>query len=534
LLLSLCLAYSEAQIRVLCWGADEDRKGEHAYSHLPNRMADAIANMLNADPYGRFEADAAYEDPTVDVSQYQVILVWDYKDQSGTAAAIYDQLWDLWDRGRKIGVFVIHEGVRETFYEFCGFSEPAGKERENGATHTLSPPAGCSHPTVDGVGPFTLSLRDWYIDLDQYLKDGAEIVLETEDGLAMGIAYQDPDNPVRKGAYFMPGDALDDIYNHPDPELVKFFYNTVLWLATCDHPPKDTKVLCWGADEDRKGEHAYSHLPNRMADAIAHMLTFYPFGRFVADAAYEDPTVDLSQYQVILVWDYKDMSGTASAIYDQLLNLWNRGKIGVFVIHEGVREIFYEFCGFSEPAGEDEENDTTHTLSPPAGCSHPTVDGVDSFTLNLREWYTDIDQYLMDGTEIVLETENGLAMGIVYQDPDNPAKKGAYFAPGDALDDIYIDPPAQLAKFFYNTVNWLVPTEEVDKVEKEKKDELASSVVSYPNPLNPECYIPLIDVKSQSAQVKIYNILGQLVREIEISDLKSQNLSIGMVEIVLG
>jgi outer membrane protein assembly factor BamB len=46
---------------------------------------------------------------------------------------------------------------------------------------------------------------------------------------------------------------------------------------------------------------------------------------------------------------------------------------------------------------------------------------------------------------------------------------------------------------------------------------------SYPNPLNPECYIP-IDVKGRvkNARCKIYNILGQLVREIEISNLSSQ------------
>jgi hypothetical protein len=46
----------------------------------------------------------------------------------------------------------------------------------------------------------------------------------------------------------------------------------------------------------------------------------------------------------------------------------------------------------------------------------------------------------------------------------------------------------------------------------------------YPNPFNPECYIPVgrIENKAGRAKVKIYNILGQLVREIEISDPKSQ------------
>jgi hypothetical protein len=48
---------------------------------------------------------------------------------------------------------------------------------------------------------------------------------------------------------------------------------------------------------------------------------------------------------------------------------------------------------------------------------------------------------------------------------------------------------------------------------------------SYPNPLNPESYIPIpikIKGKRQNVKCKIYNILGQLVREIKISNLKSQ------------
>jgi hypothetical protein len=41
---------------------------------------------------------------------------------------------------------------------------------------------------------------------------------------------------------------------------------------------------------------------------------------------------------------------------------------------------------------------------------------------------------------------------------------------------------------------------------------------SYPNPFNPECYIPLnAKCKVQNVKCKIYNILGQLVREIECS-----------------
>jgi hypothetical protein len=41
--------------------------------------------------------------------------------------------------------------------------------------------------------------------------------------------------------------------------------------------------------------------------------------------------------------------------------------------------------------------------------------------------------------------------------------------------------------------------------------EIKKGVFSYPNPINPECYIPV------NVKCKIYNILGQLVREIESS-----------------
>jgi hypothetical protein len=53
--------------------------------------------------------------------------------------------------------------------------------------------------------------------------------------------------------------------------------------------------------------------------------------------------------------------------------------------------------------------------------------------------------------------------------------------------------------------------------------EIKTTTISYPNPFNPECYIPL-NAKSRGRRTKckIYNILGQLVREIEISNLNSQ------------
>jgi hypothetical protein len=60
----------------------------------------------------------------------------------------------------------------------------------------------------------------------------------------------------------------------------------------------------------------------------------------------------------------------------------------------------------------------------------------------------------------------------------------------------------------------------VEKRQLSKKD----VTLSYPNPFNPECYIPVGRMEDEAGRVKvkIYNILGQLVREIEISNLKSQ------------
>jgi hypothetical protein len=61
------------------------------------------------------------------------------------------------------------------------------------------------------------------------------------------------------------------------------------------------------------------------------------------------------------------------------------------------------------------------------------------------------------------------------------------------------------------------------KVSEEKVASLDSSALAYPNPFNPECYIPInAKNKKQNVKCKIYNILGQLVREIEITNLKSK------------
>jgi hypothetical protein len=60
----------------------------------------------------------------------------------------------------------------------------------------------------------------------------------------------------------------------------------------------------------------------------------------------------------------------------------------------------------------------------------------------------------------------------------------------------------------------------VDKINGQIK---RTFLLPYPNPFNPECYIPInAKCQMQNAKCKIYNILGQVVREIEISNLNSQ------------
>ncbi|MFH1612254.1 MAG: T9SS type A sorting domain-containing protein, partial [bacterium] len=53
------------------------------------------------------------------------------------------------------------------------------------------------------------------------------------------------------------------------------------------------------------------------------------------------------------------------------------------------------------------------------------------------------------------------------------------------------------------------------KTENQEKI-IKQNTLNYPNPFNPECYIPLeiTNNKSQNIKIKIYNILGQVVREV--------------------
>jgi hypothetical protein len=62
------------------------------------------------------------------------------------------------------------------------------------------------------------------------------------------------------------------------------------------------------------------------------------------------------------------------------------------------------------------------------------------------------------------------------------------------------------------------------EVEGKALDEERKFTLVYPNPMNPECYIPVnAKCKMQNVKCRIYNILGQLVREIECSGVNVQD-----------
>jgi hypothetical protein len=78
-----------------------------------------------------------------------------------------------------------------------------------------------------------------------------------------------------------------------------------------------------------------------------------------------------------------------------------------------------------------------------------------------------------------------------------------------------------------NTYKWPVAVDISSLLNKTKMKNNSSEnfTQSYPNPFNPECWIPVnVKGKIQSVKCKIYNILGQLVREIKISNPKFQIL----------
>jgi hypothetical protein len=58
-----------------------------------------------------------------------------------------------------------------------------------------------------------------------------------------------------------------------------------------------------------------------------------------------------------------------------------------------------------------------------------------------------------------------------------------------------------------------------DKINYPQKSPISPFLQNYPNPFNPGCYLW---VREKTKTVRIYNILGQLVREIKISNLQAQ------------
>jgi hypothetical protein len=78
-----------------------------------------------------------------------------------------------------------------------------------------------------------------------------------------------------------------------------------------------------------------------------------------------------------------------------------------------------------------------------------------------------------------------------------------------------------LIKYTGNGTIWLKDKTKIKNLaQKEKQKKL----FSFPNPFNPECYIPVnVKDKMQNVRCKIYNILGQLVREIECSGVNVQD-----------
>jgi hypothetical protein len=75
---------------------------------------------------------------------------------------------------------------------------------------------------------------------------------------------------------------------------------------------------------------------------------------------------------------------------------------------------------------------------------------------------------------------------------------------------------------------WVVEISDPTSIEKVAGAQAGLEMATYPNPFNPECYIPVnVKGKRQNVKCKIYNILGQLVREIEclrVQDFKGSRV----------
>jgi hypothetical protein len=123
------------------------------------------------------------------------------------------------------------------------------------------------------------------------------------------------------------------------------------------------------------------------------------------------------------------------------------------------------------------------------------------------------------GARIKLTVNGPEVDNVVFVDQidDGTASIGGVYEGGKiALRQVYN------SETYYDNVK-LINLTESEGIEKGAVEEGIKLGGVYPNPFNPECWIPLNGkCKKKKTKCKIYNILGQLVREIEISNLRPQ------------
>jgi hypothetical protein len=106
---------------------------------------------------------------------------------------------------------------------------------------------------------------------------------------------------------------------------------------------------------------------------------------------------------------------------------------------------------------------------------------------------------------------------IDIRNPRRPRRIGGYNIPDLSLSVAISEGYIYLANI--QSGLWIFRLSSSNIASSGLKKEMAK--ISYPNPFNPECYIPVnVKCKMQNVKCKIYNILGQLVRVIKASESK--------------
>jgi hypothetical protein len=134
----------------------------------------------------------------------------------------------------------------------------------------------------------------------------------------------------------------------------------------------------------------------------------------------------------------------------------------------------------------------------------------------LREWYilkVVINRYQVE----CYVNDTFIARRDLENDPDNHGRIPSFTYPSGKIGFTALD--GEEAYFDYIIIESFSAVSSPSL--KEEK-----ATLPYPNPFNPECYLPVgrMKEKERKMKVRIYNILGQLVREIEIVNLKSQSV----------